>query len=524
MIILKNLKLSLKYDSEQLKHSISQTLKIKVDDIKSFFIKRISIDARKKEDVHYIATVGVSVSGNENKVASRCKNADIDTSVPYSFKAQKKLNSRPVIVGSGPAGLFCALMLSRSGEKPIVIERGKSVDERSKSIDTFWKTGLLDTESNVQFGEGGAGTFSDGKLNTGINDVRSRFVLEEFVSHGANEDILVSAKPHIGTDILKITIKSLRNEIEALGGTFFFNSTFVDYKANKGKIESVTIKRNGVVETIDTDTLVLAIGHSARDTFYMLRDKGVAMQQKAFSIGARIEHLRESIDECQYGRARHLLPAADYKINTMLKNGRGVYSFCMCPGGYVVNASSEEYGLCTNGMSYNARNAENSNSAILVGITPEDYNCGDVLDGIKLQRDIERKAYNKLGGYIAPVQRVGSFTGFNFDVNNRVVPSIMPGYEFCDISDIYPKFITESLKEGLVGLSAKMSAFRDGGAVLTAAETRSSSPVRILRDDTFQSFSCKGLYPCGEGAGYAGGIMSAATDGIKCAEAILSII
>ncbi len=524
MITLKNVNLPLKYNNEQLSYIVADTLKIKAQDIKSLNLKRISIDARKKDNVHYIATVSLSVAGNEQKVVSRCKNAVIDKSIPYSFKGYRKLKTRPVIVGSGPAGLFCALMLARFGERPIIIERGKPVDERSKSIDSFWKTGILDTESNVQFGEGGAGTFSDGKLNTGINDIRSHFVLKEFVSHGANEDILISAKPHIGTDILKNTIKSIREEIISLGGEFLFNTLFVDYSENSGKLKSITVKRNGLLETIDTDTLVLAIGHSARDTFYMLKEKGIAMQQKAFSIGARIEHLRESIDECQYGKAKHFLPAADYKISTQLKNGRGVYSFCMCPGGYVVNASSEEGGLCTNGMSYNVRNAENSNSAILVSVTPNDYNSGDVLDGIKLQRDIERKAFNKLDGYLAPVERVDSFTDTKFRFNSKVTPTIMPGYEYCNIADIYPRFISQSLKEGLVNLSSKISAFNDGGAILTAAETRSSSPVRIIRDTTLQSITCKGIYPCGEGAGYAGGIMSAATDGIKCAEAILSPI
>ena len=413
-------------------------------------------------------------------------------------------------------------MLARCGARPIVIERGKPVDERTKCIDAFWINGNLNTESNVQFGEGGAGTFSDGKLNTGTNDSRQSFILKEFVVHGAPEDILVSAKPHIGTDMLKGTIKAIRKEIESFGGEFRFNTLFTDYKTCNGRICEITVVSNGATDIIETDVLVLATGHSARDTFEMLRSKGVQMQQKAFSIGARVEHLREAVDESQYGKARHLLPAADYKVSTHLDNGRGVYSFCMCPGGYVVNASSEEGMLCTNGMSLYARDSVNSNSAILVGITPQDYNNGDVLDGMKLQRSIEKKAFEAIGNYIAPVQRVGDFLGIGSNVLTLPEPSIKPGYEFYDLSRIFPDFISDALKEGLFKLGECAPFFKDMGAVLTAPETRSSSPVRILRDESLQSFSCKGIYPCGEGAGYAGGIMSAATDGIKCAESIMS--
>lgn len=521
MITIKNLRLPIKYTKEELISAVCKTTKIKSDDINHINLKRLSIDARKKNDVHYIATVNFSANINEHKIVSRCKNAEIAKEQVYQFKATKELKNRPVIVGCGPAGLFCALTLARNGAKPIIIERGDTVDNRTRDVENFQKGGKLNTNSNIQFGEGGAGTFSDGKLNTGVNDMRAAFVLKEFVSHGAPAEILISAKPHIGTDKLKGTIKSIRKEIESLGGTFMFNSQMIEIISNNQKTEGVVIKTSNSTETIYTDTVVLAIGHSARDTFTMLRNSSIEMQQKAFSIGARIEHLREDIDECQYGKARHILPAADYKLSTHLKDGRGVYTFCMCPGGHVVNASSEEGMLCTNGMSYHARNNVNSNSALLVGITPKDFDCGDVLDGMKLQRKIEQNAYNAFRNNMAPVQYAGDFLG-KAVTDKKVVPSIEPGYNFYDISKIYPDYIASALKEGLCILGEKFSPFLSTGAVLTAAETRSSSPVRIVRNAKFQSVSLEGLYPCGEGAGYAGGIMSAAIDGIKCAEAILS--
>ncbi len=521
MITLKNIKLPIKYTAEELNNIVAKTLRIPADNLSSVNLRRISIDARKKSDVHYIATINVSLHFGEQKVVAQCKNAEISTDKSYTFKAKKELNHRPIIVGSGPAGLFCALILARNGTQPIIIERGETVDNRTKTVDNFWGGGKLDINSNVQFGEGGAGTFSDGKLNTGINDPRSAFVLKEFVAHGAPEEILISAKPHIGTDKLKSTIKNIRKEIESLGGEFMFNTLVTQIIKNERGVAGVTVKHNNITDDLLSDTVVLAIGHSARDTFTMLRDSSIEMQQKAFSIGARIEHLREDIDNCQYGKARHLLGAADYKLSTHLQDGTGVYTFCMCPGGFVVNASSEEGLLCTNGMSLHARNNINSNSALLVGITPEDYNCGDVLDGMNLQRQIEKKAFYAIGNNLAPIQYAGDFLQKSV-IDTKVIPSINPGYEFFDISKIYPKFISDSMRAGLMQLGERFMPFSSTGAVLTAAETRSSSPVRIVRNETFQSVSLTGLYPCGEGAGYAGGIMSAAVDGIKCAEAILT--
>ena len=521
MITLNNIRLPIKYTQDELTNIVAKTLKITEKDLNSINLRRLSIDARKNNDVHYIATVNASVKSDEKRIASKCKNAEISTEKPYMFTGKKEIKHSPIVIGSGPAGLFCALMLARSGAKPLIIERGETIDNRTKTVDRFWNGSELNLNSNVQFGEGGAGTFSDGKLNTGINDPRSYFILKEFVAHGAPHEILISAKPHIGTDKLKSTIKNIRKEIETLGGTFMFNTLVTNLITKDDKISGVVIKKQNTTNEIYSDNVVLAIGHSARDTFLMLRNLGVEMQQKAFSIGARIEHLREDVDECQYGKARHFLGAADYKLSTHLKDNRGVYTFCMCPGGYVVNASSEEGLLCTNGMSYHARSNINSNSALLVGITPADYNCGDVLDGMYLQRKIEKKAFDAIGNSLAPVQHAGDFLQKSvFDA--KVIPSIKPGYEVYDISRIYPHFISDALRAGLYNLGKKFIPFKSTGAVLTAAETRSSSPIRIVRNETFQSVSLSGLYPCGEGAGYAGGIMSAAVDGIKCAEAILS--
>ncbi len=523
MLSLSNIRLPLEYTNDTLIEVTAKALKIKSSDINNAQIKKISVDARKKSDIHYVATLRVEIKGDENKLLKRSSClATIDNPRPYSFESNKKLTFPPVVVGSGPAGLFSALLLARNGAKPIVIERGESVENRTKTVNSFWENATLNTNSNVQFGEGGAGTFSDGKLNTGTKDFRAGFILSEFVNHGAPEDILTNAKPHIGTDMLKIAIKSIREEIISLGGTIRFNTRFIDFNVCNGRISSVTVESNGYKENIDTDTVVLAIGHSARDTFELLKAKGIYMEQKAFSIGARIEHNRDFVNETQYGRFKDKLKAADYKISTHLKDGRGVYSFCMCPGGYVVNASSEEGMLCTNGMSLYNRDAQNSNSAILVSVNPSDYNNGDVLDGVKLQRMVETAAFNKIGGYIAPVETVSRFLGKTGRINNKTMPSIMPGYEFTDIESLFPAFIADSLKEGLYSLSERTELFADMGAVLTCAETRSSSPVRIVRSETLESVSVKGLYPCGEGAGYAGGIMSAAADGLKVAEKIMT--
>ena len=411
------------------------------------------------------------------------------------------------------------MFLSRKGFRPILIERGADVDARAKAVEHYWSGGELDERTNVQFGEGGAGTFSDGKLNTGTKDIRIRAVLEEFVRFGAKEDILVNAKPHIGTDLLRSIVKNIRSEIIAKGGEVRFLTQLVDINTENGAVKSAVVSSDGARYEIDTDKIVLAIGHSARDTFGMLKSKGVKMEQKAFSIGARIEHTQEFISNAMYGEAAKILPPADYKLAVHLENGRGFYTFCMCPGGYVVAAASERGTIVTNGMSYSDRGGKNANSAVLVGVTPSDYGSDDPLAGMYLQQEIEKRAF-EIGGGKAPCQTVGSF----LDKTRKNEPTtVFPTYKneacFTEIGGIFPDFIYKSMKSGLLLMNKKLSGFAANDAVLTAPETRSSSPVRLVRSENSE-LSIHGLYTAGEGGGHAGGITSAAVDGIKAAEAI----
>ncbi len=529
MIRVNNIKLPVDYNDSTLKKSICRELRIDEKAIKSVSLFRRSIDARKKDNVRFIISADVELNTNENKALSRSKSKNAVFAKPYYYEIprHKPLSQRPVIVGFGSAGMFAGLILAKAGEKPIIIEQGRDCDSRVKDVESFIKTGVLNTQSNIQFGEGGAGTFSDGKLNTGTKDFRARHVLNEFYAHGAPEEILYNAKPHIGTDKLREVIKNIRKNIIELGGEVLFETKLVSFITNNDTIKGIKVNNNGRESVIETDTVILAIGHSSRDTLEMLYNSKVFLEQKAFSVGARIEHLRENIDRSQYGdfAGNKRLGAAYYKLNVQTKNGRGAYTFCMCPGGTVVPAASEENMICVNGMSEFNRNAVNSNSALLVSVTPDDFKSDHPLAGIEYQRSIERKTYEAGGGdYIAPVQRVDDF------LNNKktssfgeVKPSYSRGTSFNIIDDILPDYVTASMREAIVEMDKRLKGFAHPDALLTGAETRSSSPVRITRDsETLQSISVKGLYPCGEGAGYAGGIVSAAVDGIKCAEKVLT--
>ncbi len=525
MIRLNNVRLPLDYTDEEINQACAKELRVSVKAIKSASLYRRSIDARHKDDVHYTAAVDLYLNTDEQKAVIRSKSKNASITEPYRYLplTPKDRNKRPLIVGTGPAGLFCALTLAQSGIRPIVIERGSRVEERAKAVQALWDHGKLNTECNVQFGEGGAGTFSDGKLNTGTKDSRARKVLLEFAAHGAPEEILYNAKPHIGTDRLRDTVRNIREELISLGADIFFDTKLTDIKTRGGTILAAEVEHKGQKRLIECHEIVIAIGHSARDTFELLHGMGIHTQPKPFSVGVRIEHLRESIDRSQYGAAHDRLPAAYYKQNVHLKNGRGVYTFCMCPGGTVVAAQSEDNTIVTNGMSEFARDKINSNAALLVSVNPEDIPGEHALKGMYWQRELERKAFAAGGGsYRAPVIRVGDF--LNGEKSTRfgeVLPSFLPGTSFSAMEDVLPQFITSSLREAIPLIDRRLRGFSHPDAVLTAVESRSSSPIRITRDDSMQSVSLRGLYPCGEGAGYAGGIVSAAVDGIKVAEKII---
>jgi uncharacterized FAD-dependent dehydrogenase len=530
MLRITELKLPLNHTKPELRAAILTKLHATADKLVSYSIFRRAYDARKKHDIKLIYTIDLLASDEASLLKSLASDPHIsltpDTSYHFVAKAPVNLKTRPIIIGTGPCGLFAGLILAQMGFKPIILERGKAVRERTKDTFGLWRKGIFNAESNVQFGEGGAGTFSDGKLYTQIKDPRhyGRKVLTEFVKAGAPEEILYVSKPHIGTYRLVSMVEDMRANIEALGGEIRFQSRVDDVLIDNGQAHGVVLASG---EIIHSTHVVLAVGHSARDTFKMLYERGVYIEAKPFSIGFRIEHPQSIIDHCQFGdNAGHpILGAADYKLAHHCKNGRSVYSFCMCPGGTVVAATSEAGHVVTNGMSQYSRNERNANSAIVVGITPEDY-PGHPLAGIDLQRRLEAHAF-KLGGgtYDAPGQRVGDFLAQRpSSALGQVQPSYTPGVHLCDLSPALPDYAIEAIREALPVFDKKIKGFAMPDALLTGVETRTSSPIRIKRNEHFQSLNTQGLFPAGEGAGYAGGILSAAVDGIKVAEAVATDI
>lgn len=524
MIRIREIAMPPEHNPAQLGFEAARLLKIGNSKVRRVEIVRRSVDARKKPDVKIVYTIDVQVEGNEGKILkqSGCKRAAI---APVTFYRMPKCSvqpeKRPVVVGFGPGGMFAALILAMAGLKPLVLERGEDAAARHEKVERFFATGELDPRSNVQFGEGGAGTFSDGKLNTGVNNPRISWILEQLVTFGAGEDILFDAKPHVGTDVLLNVVQNLRKKVIELGGEVRFRTCVTDFVSENGKLTALVTEQG---ETIPCDYAVFAIGHSARDTFQMLHDRQIPMERKPFAMGVRIEHPQTVVNQTQYGCDNPALPPADYKLVKHLENGT-VYTFCMCPGGYVVAAASEEGGVVTNGMSYADRAGENANAALLVTVSPEDVPYEGVLGGVRWQREIEQAAYGMTGSYLAPAQKVGDFLcGKPSTGAGRVQPTYRPGVAWCDLHQVLPARITDALEEAIPMLDGNLRGFADADAVLTAPETRSSSPVRIVRGESRESVGLCGLYPVGEGAGYAGGIMSAAIDGIQSAEAIIAAI
>lgn len=527
MIRINEIKLSLDEDEALLRDKAAKILKINSKYIKSYTIFKKSVDARKKDNIHFSYSVDVEISLDENQIVAKNKSGKVQSVKPFVYtlpENKRKSPYRPVVIGFGPAGMLAGLVLAQAGLKPIILERGKAVDKRTEDVNKFWQSRELNEESNVQFGEGGAGTFSDGKLTTGIKSPFIKKVLDELYEAGAPEEILYSSKPHIGTDRLVRVVKNIRKKIERLGGEVRLECRLEKLIYANGFIHGITYSHNGELIDLECDSVILAIGHSARDTVEMLYSCGVEIIQKPFSVGARIEHPQAVIDKAQYGKfaGNKKLGAADYKLSCHGLHERGAYTFCMCPGGTVVAAASEKEGVIVNGMSSLARDGENANSALLVGIEPKDFPSEHPLAGIYYQREIEHTAFKLAGGdYRAPAQLVGDFLSGNESKRlGGVNPTCPTGVTLTNLDLCLPAKVSATMKSAIIEMDKKLNGFNMYDAVLTAPETRSSSSVRILRDDLLQC-NIRGVYPCGEGAGYAGGIVSAAVDGIKCAHAVL---